>query len=33
MKLYEIDELVARCVVVNDKKAVDTNKGEIIDID
>ena len=33
MKLYEIDELIARCVVVNDNEAVDTSTGEIIDID
>jgi len=33
MKLYEIDELISRCVVVNDSEAVDTATGEVIDID
>ena len=33
MKLYEIDELISKCVVVNDNEAVDTSTGEIIDID
>ena len=33
MKLYEIDELIAKCVVINDNEAVDTSTGEIIDID
>lgn len=33
MTLYEIDELIARCVVVSDNEAVDTATGEVIDID
>ncbi len=33
MKLYEIDELIARCVVISENEAVDTETGEIIDID
>lgn len=33
MKLYEIDDLIARCVIVSDNEAVDTATGEVIDID
>lgn len=33
MKLYEIDELISRCVVVSMNEAVDTETGEIIDVD
>jgi len=33
VKLYEIDELVARCVVISENEAVDTETGEIIDVD
>lgn len=33
MKLFEIDERLAACVKINDDQAVDTETGEVIDIE
>ena len=33
MTLYEVDQLIANCVKVSDKEAVDTETGEVVDID